>query len=309
MKVVIGVGAAAAIATGIMGVVIFKQRAEINELLAKKATIDNEIASIQAAMDKETDPEQLDHLERKLNLLTGKAESTITELEQTDKDKAALVANSGDQLDQDIRAILLKFDASTYAVPPIFKQALQAHIDELAHSSNLKFIYHRKQKYWPIIKKEFAALGLPDEMAYIAWAETQFDPSAKSAAGAVGLWQLTATTARSFDLRVDDQVDERLDATRETHAAAHYLANLLAEFGSDSFMLAMASYNRGESGVRRVLHEIAQQPGGFRKEKRDFWHLYRLRKLPDETREYVPKIIAAAIVCNNPARYGLDAGD
>jgi len=97
-----------------------------------------------------------------------------------------------------------------------------------------------------------------------------------------------------------------LDVPKQTRAAARYLANLLAEFGEDSFMLAMASYNRGESGVRRVLHQVAQEPGGFKKEKRDFWHLYRTKRLPEETREYVPKVLAAAVVCNNPQQYGLE---
>ena len=101
-------------------------------------------------------------------------------------------------------------------------------------------------------------------------------------------------------------MDERLDPEKSTKAAAKYLANLLAEFGSEAFMLAMASYNKGESGVRRVLHQIAQEKGGFRKEKRDFWHLYRMKKLPEETREYVPKVLAAAIVGHDPEKYGLE---
>jgi peptidoglycan lytic transglycosylase D len=92
---------------------------------------------------------------------------------------------------------------------------------------------------------------------------------------------------------------------KQTPAAARHLANLLAEFGEDSFMLVMASYNRGEEGVRRALRQVAQEPGGFRKEKRDFWHLYTLKKLPPETREYVPKILAAAVICSHPDRYGL----
>jgi len=71
-------------------------------------------------------------------------------------------------------------------------------------------------------------------------------------------------------------------------------------------MLAMASYNRGEAGVRRVLHQVAQESGGFRKEKRDFWHLYRMKKLPEETREYVPKVLAAAIVSREAKKYGLE---
>jgi peptidoglycan lytic transglycosylase D len=71
-------------------------------------------------------------------------------------------------------------------------------------------------------------------------------------------------------------------------------------------MLAMASYNRGENAVRGVLHKIARTPGGFKKQNRDFWHLYRMKLLPSETMEYVPKILAAAVICSNPQRYGLE---
>jgi membrane-bound lytic murein transglycosylase D len=160
-------------------------------------------------------------------------------------------------------------------------------------------------KYWPQITREFQAIELPEVMAYVAWTESQFDPLAKSGAGARGMWQMTRTTAQSLGLRVDGPVDERTDVSLQTRAAAKYLAGLLAEFGEDAFMLAMASYNKGENGVRRVLRKVAQTPGGFKKSKRDFWHLYRLKLLPDETREYVPKILAAAIVCTHPEKYGL----
>ncbi len=241
-----------------------------------------------------------------MNQLSGNAVQTLQALSKTDKDKAKEVANKGDDLDRAIREILSHFDAATYAVPPIFKERLEYQIEQLKSSSNLKYIYHRKQKYWPMIQKEFNALGLPEEMAYIAWAETQFDPKAKSSAGAAGMWQFTVARAKESHLRVEGGVDERYDPEKETTAAAKYLANLLAEYGSDSFMLAMASYNRGEAGVRRVLHQIAQEPGGFRKEKRDFWHLYRLKKLPEETREYVPKVLAAAIVCRDAKKFGLE---
>jgi membrane-bound lytic murein transglycosylase D len=120
------------------------------------------------------------------------------------------------------------------------------------------------------------------------------------------MWQLGPDTARNYNLRVDSDVDERLDPIKWTRAAARYLANLLAEFGEDSFMLAMASYNRGESGMRRVLHDVASEPGGFKKERREFWHLYRLKKLPEQTREYVPKVLAAAIVSMNARKHGLE---
>ncbi|HEY4769844.1 MAG TPA: lytic transglycosylase domain-containing protein, partial [Myxococcales bacterium] len=160
----------------------------------------------------------------------------------------------------------------------------------------------------PMIVKEFSALGLPEEMGYVAWQESGFDPLAESAAKARGMWQFMDFRAREFGMRVDRArgVDDRTDVLKSTRGAARYLANLLAEFGEDSFMLAIASYNKGENGMRRVLHQIAQQPGGFRKDKRDFWHLYRLKKLPEETLEYVPQILAAAIIGNNPKKYGLE---
>jgi peptidoglycan lytic transglycosylase D len=307
VKVVAAVTGAAVLVVAVMSVVIVQQRRQIARLVQTKNKLDKEIMQVQAAMDSETDAEKLDQLEQRLAQLTGNAQKAIDDLGKADRSKAAEVANAGDELDRDISKILAKFDAKTYAVPPVFKERLQFHVDELRHAGNLEFIYRRKQKYWPMILKEFGALGLPEEMAFIAWAETQFDPVARSKAGAAGMWQLGADTARNYNLRVDGHVDERFDPPKATRAAARYLANLLAEFGEDSFMLAMASYNRGESGMRRVLHQIASEPGGFRRERRDFWHLYRLKKLPEETREYVPKVLAAVIVCMNAQKYGLEA--
>jgi hypothetical protein len=306
VRVVAAVAGAAAFIVAVMSVVIWQQNRKIAELVKQKEGFDKQIAAVQAQMDEESDPTRLVELEETLNQLSGSAVQTLQALSKTDKEKAKEVANKGDDLDRAIREILSHFDAATYAVPPIFKERLEYQIEQLKSSSNLKYIYHRKQKYWPMIQKEFNALGLPEEMAYIAWAETQFDPKAKSSAGAAGMWQFTVARAKESHLRVEGGVDERYDPEKETTAAAKYLANLLAEYGSDSFMLAMASYNRGEAGVRRVLHQIAQEPGGFRKEKRDFWHLYRLKKLPEETREYVPKVLAAAIVCRDAKKYGLE---
>ena len=306
LKVVAAVGGLAALVVAVMGFVIAQQKRQIAEMVQQKERIDKEIDTVEQQMSEESDPERLAALEEKLNTLTGNAQSTLQALGKSDKKKAADLAEAGDELDRQIRDILGKFDAATYAVPPIFKERLKFHVDELVKSSNLKFVYSRKQRYWPMITREFGALGLPEEMAYVAWAETQFDPKARSAAGAAGMWQMMPTTAQNFGLRVDARVDERFDPDKETRAAARHLANLLAEYGSDSFMLAMASYNRGEAGVRRVLHQIAREPGGFRKEKRDFWHLYRTKKLPEETREYVPKVLAAAIVSRDAKKLGLE---
>lgn len=305
VRVVLAVAGVAAFAVLVMGTVIFLQQRRIAEMLDQKQAIDSEILAVEQQMQEETDPTRLAQLEEILGVLTGSAELTVARISEKDSGAAA-AAIARDTLERDIRAILAKFNAETYAIPPIFKERLQFHIDELTRLPPLlKAIYARRNRYWPTITREFKALGLPEEMAYVAWAESKFDSDALSEAGARGMWQMTTTTAQALGLRVDGGVDERLDVARQTHAAARHLANLLAEFGEDSFMLVLASYNRGESGVRRALHQVAQEAGGFRKDKRDFWHLYRMKKLPPETREYVPKVLAAAIVAGNPARYGL----
>ena len=293
---------------GVLGVVIWQQKKQIEQILQKKDGLDKQIAKIQLAMQIESDPDKLASLEDQLTALTGKAQAAIGEIEKKDKSEAQKLEQAGDELDRQIRYILSKFNAQTYAVPPIFKQRLKHYIDRNLRQAGTRSIYKRKQQYWPMIVKEFSALGLPEEMGYVAWQESGFDPLAESAAKARGMWQFMDFRAREFGMRVDRArgVDDRTDVLKSTRGAARYLANLLAEFGEDSFMLAIASYNKGENGMRRVLHQIAQQPGGFRKDKRDFWHLYRLKKLPEETLEYVPQILAAAIIGNNPKKYGLE---
>lgn len=306
VKVVAWVAGAAVLAIGILGVVIFLQRREIGRLLERKGEIDAEILAVQQQMQEEQDSERLEELEEIYGILSGSAERTLAKIEETDRTRAAEAATPSDTLERDIRRILAKFSAGTYAIPPIFKERLRYHIADLVRSGpTLRTIYQRRNRYWPVITEAFRGLGLPEEMAYVAWTESQFNPEAESSAGARGMWQMTTSTAQALGLTVEGGVDERTDVARQTRAAARHLANLLAEFGEDSFMLAMAAYNRGESGVRRALHEVAQEAGGFRKEKRDFWHLYRIKKLPPETMEYVPKILAAAIVSTNPERYGL----
>jgi soluble lytic murein transglycosylase-like protein len=306
-KVVLVVVTLAFVGFGLMGVVIWQQKQQLEKILHKKDGIDKQIQKIQLQMQLESDPDRLQALEDQLTLLTGKAQATIGELAQKDQAEATKVENQGDELDRAIRHILKKFDADTYAVPPIFKERLQHYIDQkISNKPILRQVYGRKKQFWPIITREFSALGLPEEIAFVAWQESNFDPYAQSAVGARGMWQFMDFQARKYGLRVAENwrkggYDERTDVQKETHIAAKYLYDLLSEFGSDSFMLAIASYNKGENGMRNVLHQV-----GFRKDQRDFWHLYRLKKLPEETMEYVPQILAAAIISNDPKKYGLE---
>ena len=306
-KVVLSVVMLALAGFGVLGFIIWEQKQQIEKIVHKKDNLDKQIHKLQLEMQIESDPDKLQALEEQLTLLTGKAQAAIGELEQKDKATASKVVEGGDELDRSIRRILKKFDADTYAVPPIFKERLKYYIEQKTQNEHLlRQVYARKKQFWPIIVKEFSAVGLPEEIAYVAWQESNFDPYVTSAAGARGMWQFMDFRAREFGMRVDPNwrnggIDERTDVAKSTRGAAKYLYNLLSEFGSDSFMLAIASYNKGENGMRRVLHQV-----GFRKEQRDFWHLYRLKKLPEETLEYVPQILAVAIISNDPKKYGLE---
>jgi soluble lytic murein transglycosylase-like protein len=221
--------------------------------------------------------------------------------------QARELAAPADPVSGTLDELLRKFHADAHPLPPWFVASVHRHVDRLiADPRTRAVVYPRMKQYWPMLSSKLAAHGLPEELGYVAWAESELDPSARNDPCCAGLWQFRAATAREYGLRVDAKSDERLDPDRSTEAAGRYLANLFAEFGSDSFMLAVAAYNRGEGPLRRTLFELAQKPGGLRPEDRNFWHLYRLRALPQETMEYVPLVLAIAVICHDPRRYGLE---
>ena len=219
-----------------------------------------------------------------------------------------LAALRPSSFDADVRDLLRVFRTNPDAVPPWFIQRLRANVEQLLADPRTRLeVYPRMKLYWPLVARKLVEHGLPEELGYVAWVESRFDPQARTGlpTDAAGLWGFIPQTARQYGLRVEPEHDDRLDPALPSEAGAKYLVNLMADFGFDSF-LALASYNKGESGLRRILRELAQKPGGLRPEDRTFWHLYRLQALPEETMEYVPQVLAVAIVCRNPGRYGLE---
>ena len=297
-RLLLGSGAAIGVLLVLLGLVI-QQRAELSQLRGRKQQLDARIAAILKSMAAETRPAELFALETELHALTGSAEAAGSAL----RAKGQPTGPPKDALDVQIADLLRRFGAETYAVPPVFKERLRHHIDRIVRAQGLPAARARMATLLPTLRRELAARGLPTELAYVCWTESRFDPQARSPSGSVGLWQFMASTARTYGLTVDDKVDERTDVEKSSRAAAAYLANLFADFGRDSFMLALASYNMGESQVRSVLRSLSVGPGGLTAAQRDFWHLYRLKLLPDETREYVPGVLAAAIVFEHPEEY------
>lgn len=160
----------------------------------------------------------------------------------------------------------------------------------------------RGTRYEALIRDRLRAGGMPEDMYFLAFVESGFDPNASSRAAAVGIWQFMAPTAKGMGLRVDWWVDERRDPVRSTDAAVRFLRGLHAQFGS--LYLAAAAYNGGPARIARGLTRFAGELDGTEGEDR-FFTLSEQEFLPRETREYVPQIIAAALVGKDPARYGL----
>lgn len=158
-------------------------------------------------------------------------------------------------------------------------------------------------RFEPMIRDALRNGGIPEDMYYLALVESGFDPNAYSRAAAVGMWQFMASTARGMGLRVDWWVDERRDPVRSTKAAVEFIRGLRDQFGS--IYLAAAAYNGGPGRIARGLIRYADDLDGTAGDDL-FFALADKRYLKNETREYVPQIIAAALIAKDPARYGME---
>ncbi len=152
----------------------------------------------------------------------------------------------------------------------------------------------RSTRYLPMMHEVLRREGLPEELVYLAMIESGFRLHARSIASAVGPWQFMPATGRRYSLRIDKWVDERRDPVKATVAAAMYLKDLYGMFNGD-WHLATAGYNAGENKIMRAMDKY---------DTSDFWELSKGSYLKRETKEYVPKLLAAAIIAKEPAKYG-----
>jgi membrane-bound lytic murein transglycosylase D len=161
--------------------------------------------------------------------------------------------------------------------------------------STLEHALIRGGRYQEMIQRILRQEGVPQELIYLAQAESGFHPLAVSRVGARGIWQFMGSRARGYGLQRSWWVDERQDPEKSTRAAARHLKDLYNQFGD--WYLAMAAYNSGPGTVQQAVRRTGYA---------DFWELYRRNVLPKETRNYVPIIVAVTIMAKNPAQYGLD---
>ena len=160
----------------------------------------------------------------------------------------------------------------------------------------------RMKRYEAMIREELAEQSLPGDLVYLALIESGFSNTAVSRARATGMWQFMRGTARMYGLRMDTWVDERRDPYKATSAAARHLRDLRDRFGS--IYLAAAAYNAGGGKVSRGLARLPEDEEDSLKTDATFFRLSDTRHLRQETRDYVPKLIAAALIAKEPVRYG-----
>jgi membrane-bound lytic murein transglycosylase D len=160
----------------------------------------------------------------------------------------------------------------------------------------LEHALERSGRYRDMIERTLKEEGVPQDLIYLAQAESGFHPYAVSRAGARGIWQFMGSRARAYDLHRDPWVDERQDPEKSTRAAARHLKDLYNQFGD--WYLAMAAYNSGPGTVQSAVKRTGYA---------DYWELWKRNVLPKETRNYVPIILAVTIMAKNPEQYNLES--
>jgi membrane-bound lytic murein transglycosylase D len=157
----------------------------------------------------------------------------------------------------------------------------------------------RKGRYAGLISAALEARDMPQDLVYLAMIESGFDARAYSSAHASGLWQFIKDTGSRYGLDINRAVDERNDPVKATEAALDYLSDLHRRFGS--WYLAAAAYNTGENRVGRIMREVT---GSERGTDADYYRIWD--RLPRETRDYVPLMVAAARIAKAPEAYGFE---
>jgi membrane-bound lytic murein transglycosylase D len=176
-------------------------------------------------------------------------------------------------------------------------EAIEKHVTLFSDKIKERFSLwlSRSGKYLDLMKGILKEQNVPEEIVFLPLIESGFNPYAYSPARAAGYWQFIASTAKRYGLKINWWRDERRDPEKSTVAAANYLKDLYEMFGS--WNLAMAAYNAGEGKIMRALNKSNTD---------DYWSLLKTQYIKNETKNYVPKFIAASMIANSPQMYGFD---
>lgn len=274
---------------------------KITALRREKSAVDTHIRQIDAELQKAGEGMDTGNLLSQLSDYSQEGES----LQRSLLYRLSSVHEEGDFVTRELRAVMAEFGAEVYSIPSDFIDRVNHYIEQDLGTDRpiLTRALGQSSAQLRTIRRILQKEQLPADLAYIPVVESGLEPGQASAAGAVGPWQFTVVTAKTYGLRVDGQVDERKDLVKSTVATCKYLRDLILDFGSgSSVMLALAAYNSGTTTVKRAVSRNVRDPIN----QRSFWYLYRARALPRETREFVPRVFAAILIGRNPQHFGFD---
>ena len=252
-------------------------------------------------------------LERRLSEDSAADVAILEALAAATPPSTAPATQNGDPLDALSEARAVSLDLTTYADHDRVRYYLDFF--QGPARSRMAVWLQRMPVYETMVRERFQAAGLPSDLVYLGLIESGFSNVATSRSRAVGMWQFMRGTGRWMGLRVDRWVDERRDPVKATDAAARYLSMLTQQFGG-SYFLAAAAYNAGPGRVSRGLSRLGTSaPGGSDESDEDeeeedglrdehFFSLADSRYIRRETKDYVPKLIAASLIGRNPSAFG-----
>lgn len=229
---------------------------------------------------------------------------TLDDLEEQAADLPPIVRPSQEEIREkiileykELEKALHPGSAVAYDLPIVINEQVEYFINYFQSKMSKRFSLWmaRSTRYIPMMKKILNEHGLPEDLIYLAMIESGFSSKAYSRAHAVGIWQFIRETGNRYGLKTTSWVDERKDPIKSTQAAAKHLSDLFNRFGS--WYLAAAGYNAGEGKITRALALYNAQ---------NFWEISadHCHYVKDETKQYVPKMIAAALIAKEPQKYG-----
>ncbi len=219
-----------------------------------------------------------------------------------------LFTGRGDRARPDERPPPADESAVHAAAAPVLPLHMNARVEKWVHRFRtdqrpiFQELLDREGLYAGIIRRKLRERGMPEDLLYLAMMESGLKPRAVSGASAVGIWQLMVPTALQCGLRVDEWVDERRDPVRATDAALDYLQWLHDRYGS--WYLAAAAYNAGPGRLDRVLQRYADGRSG---DESLYWKV--IGYLPPETRDYVPRMVAATYLAQYADAFGFESNE
>jgi membrane-bound lytic murein transglycosylase D len=273
-------------------------------------TIELQLADLETQVQQTADAAQLGEVQQgraKLAEMSTQYDALLEELGVLNADMPAE--------DRLILRMAREFGECEIAMPPDFVKEVKRHIEVWRADERLAKALRRahEQNLPPVIAKAMAERHIPPQFFYVALQESDFKPQAVGPTTrfgiAKGIWQLMPETAIQYGLRTGplldvakfDPADQRFDTAAATQAAARYLGDLYRDEAQASGLLVLASYNWGTTRVRKRILAMKENP-----RDRNFWRLLAQTDMPKETRDYVLKIFAAAVIGEDPKLFGFD---